>query len=68
MKTTAATTNSTISRGQPRSTNWLVTATTAAAAAGQSSQPEPLISSPIRNTPPMAIQAQNGWAKKKAWA
>jgi hypothetical protein len=68
VNTTAATTKSTISLGQPRSTNWLVTATTAAAPAGQSSQPEPVISSAIRKTPPIAIQAQNGWAKKKACA
>src|SRR6185312_1450683 len=46
----------------------VATAVAAAAPAGHSSQPEPVISSPIRKIPPMAIQVQNGCAKNSASA
>src|SRR5579884_1665162 len=46
----------------------VATPVAAAAPAGHSSQPEPVISSPIRKTPPSAIHSQNGWAKNRASA
>src|ERR1700744_4384474 len=64
----ATTTKITIWYGQPIGQTMVAIPVAAGAPAGHKSQPEPLISSPIRKTPPSAIQSQNGWEKKRASA